>query len=123
MTIFSHLLVDHADRFLLVAFRKRSWTDDPKQWLTHKMREIRPDISEAKARSMVDDHVLVIHDEPQPNSSTIYLLDDRYLFFNRVIGDIGTEKKKYHAQDFTNSIMPSLIRHGLEGFFRNYHSK
>ncbi|OHB65408.1 MAG: hypothetical protein A2Y76_10645 [Planctomycetes bacterium RBG_13_60_9] len=123
MTMFSRLLLDHGDRFLLVAFRKRSWTDDPKQWLTHQIREIRPDISETKARSMVDDHVLVIHDEPQPNSSTIYLLDDRYLLFNRVTGDIGTENKKYHAQDFANSVMPALIRHGLEGLFRNGRSE
>ncbi len=120
MTRFSQLLLDHKDAFFLIAFRKKSWTDDPKRWLVQKMREIRPDFTEAEAITTVDNRVLVINDEPGPNSSTIYLLDNRYLFYNRISGEMGSERKQYHAEDLANSIMPSLLMRGLEYLFE-YH--
>jgi len=117
MTRFCYLLLDHEASFSLIAFRKRSWTDDPKAWLVHKMREAKPDLSEAELKATVDKRVLVIHDEPQPNASTIYLIDDRFLLFNRVTWEGGTEKKTYHAQDLSHSIMPFLIKRGFEDLF------
>jgi hypothetical protein len=117
MMRFSHLLINHEDRFFLIGFRKKAWLDDPKAWLVKNMMKVRPDLLESSATDVVDKHVLVIHDEPQPNSSTIYLIDDRLLFFNRVTLINGIEKKTYHAEDLSNSIMPLLIKRGFDEFF------
>lgn len=116
MMLFSRLLLDHKERFILIGFRKISWMDNPKRWLVQQMLQTRPDISEAEARAVVDSHVVVIHDEPAANSSTIYLLDNRYLFYNRVSGEIGNERKTYHAEDLSNSILPVLLKRGLCNF-------
>jgi hypothetical protein len=116
MILFSRLLLDHKERFILIGFSKRAWMDNPKHWLVQQMLQTRPDISEAEARAVVDSHIVVIHDEPVANSSTIYLLDNRYLFYNRVSGEIGNERKTYHAEDLSNSILPALLKRGLCDF-------
>jgi hypothetical protein len=122
MMEFSQMLLNNQSGFLLVGFRKNSWTDDPKGWLVREMRRIKPDITENAAKTIVEAHVLVIHEEPQPNSSTVYLVNDRYLFFNRVSGELGAEAKQYHMHDYSNSLIPLLIRRGLAEIFENSHS-
>lgn len=117
MTEFSRMLLNCDSGFLLVGYRKKSWTDDPKKWLVNEMMKIKPDIDENTAKTVVDTHVIVIYEEPQPNSSTVYLINDRYLFFNRVSGEIGREAKQYHIHDYNNSLIPLLIKDGLTKCF------
>jgi len=113
MILFYKLLLDHKEGFILIGFRKRHWMDNPKRWLVQQMMQSGQGVSEAEVRAVVDSHVIVIHDEEAPNRSTIYLIDNRYLFYNRVSGGIGDERKTYHAEDLSNSILPTLLRRGF----------
>lgn len=116
MTQFADLLVNHSDRVRIVAFRKKLWTDDPNSWLVKRI--IATGRSRSDAVALVNNRVSIINEEPIPNSSTIYLLDNRYLFYNRVAGELGSEVKTYHAQDLSNSVLPTLIARGLAGIAR-----
>jgi hypothetical protein len=120
MTIFSKLLIDQKENFKLIGFRNRHWADDPIKWLVLKMQGLQTNLSEKEARAIVDSCVLVIHREPLQNSSTIYLIDDRYLFYNRVSGELVNEKKTYHADDLINSMLPAMLNRGLCDFFDKY---
>ena len=112
-------VVNHKENFMLIGYRDRSWEheDDPKQWLIDNVTRTRPSLKDA-AEQMVNEHVLVIHKQPQQNSSTIYLIDDRFLFFNRVVfEENGAEKKTYYVQDLDSSIVRLLVKRGFEDLF------
>jgi len=114
MDRFVHLMIEDYEEFLLIGFRKNTWNDNPEVWLVNKMLEIKPSLKESEAKSIVESHVRIIHREPEANSSTIYLLDNRYLFYNRVVGEIGQDRKKYYVADLSNSIIPYLIKNGFD---------
>jgi hypothetical protein len=113
MSQFARLLLDNSERVWIVAYRKKSWSDDPLSWLVRQMRATCDHVSETQVRDIVARRVRVINSEPTQNSSTIYLLDRRYLFYNRVTGGIGAEVKTYHIQDLSDSVLPTLLSTGL----------
>lgn len=118
MKVFAKKIVEHNDHFRIVAYRRSDSKDkNPIEWLKH---EIATSYGINKVGKLVNKCVTVINSQPAENASTLYLIDNAFLFYNRLSDD---HQMKYYKVDISRSIIPYFFDLGFASFFNSMSRK
>lgn len=111
MKIFAKKIAEHGDNLQIIAYREcETKNKNPVEWLKHELVNA---YGISKANKLIKKCVTLINSQPTSNSSTVYLIDNSILLYNRLSDD---HKIRYYRVDVSRSIIPYLFNLGFAEF-------
>ena len=113
MRLFVRMMIEHSDGFRIIAYRPIDSTKkEPVEWIT---QEIARSLDSERTTEVVEKCLAIINSQPAPNSSTVYIIDNVFVVFNRLFEN---GQRRYYRLDLSYSVLPLFLDVGFTEYFK-----
>ena len=114
MKMFAEKIVEQSENFHIIAFRSPHLHDkDPLGWIKAEILE-RSEIEDAD--ELISKCIRIIDRQPTANSTTVYMIDNSILLYNRKNED---NELQYYRHEVGRTVIPFFFNAGLLSFKLN----
>jgi hypothetical protein len=114
MNLFVQKIIDYPDSMRIIAHQPSGAEGrDPMQWLKERIAER---CGREQAEKLLSQCLKIITSQPIGNSSTVYIIDNSILLYNR---SEENNKMKYYKVDLNRSIVTFFLEFGFSKYYEN----